>query len=37
MNRLIANTLIYALMVLLTIPAMAQNPDTKPALERGRF
>ena len=32
MNRLIANTLIYALMVLLSIPAMAQNPATKPAL-----
>jgi lysophospholipase L1-like esterase len=33
MNRLIANTLIYALMVLvlLSIPAMAQNPATKPA------
>jgi len=32
MSRLIANTLIYALMVLLSIPAMAQNPDPKPAL-----
>ena len=32
MNRLIANTLIYSLMVLLSIPAMAQNPATKPAL-----
>jgi lysophospholipase L1-like esterase len=32
MNRLIANTLIYALLVLLSIPAMAQNPATKPAL-----
>jgi lysophospholipase L1-like esterase len=32
MNRLIANTLIYALMVPLSIPAMAQNPGTKPAL-----
>jgi lysophospholipase L1-like esterase len=32
MNRLIANTLIYALMVLLSIPAMAQNPGTMPAL-----
>jgi lysophospholipase L1-like esterase len=31
MNRLIANTLIYALMVLLSIPAMVQNPATKPA------
>jgi lysophospholipase L1-like esterase len=31
MNRLIANTLIYALMVLLSIPVMAQNPATKPA------
>ena len=31
MNRLIANTLIYALMVLLSIPAMPQNPATKPA------
>src|SRR6516225_263708 len=32
MNRLIANALICALMVLLSIPAMAQNPATKPAL-----
>ena len=32
MNRLIANTLIYALMVLLSIPAMAQNRATKPML-----
>jgi lysophospholipase L1-like esterase len=32
MNRLIANTLIYVLLVLLSIPAMAQNPATKPAL-----
>jgi len=31
MNRLIANTLIYALTVLLSIPAMAQDPATKPA------
>lgn len=35
MNRLIANTLIYALLVLLSIPAMAQNPATKPALNVG--
>lgn len=32
MNIQIANTLICALMVLLSIPAMVQNPATKPAL-----
>jgi lysophospholipase L1-like esterase len=32
MNRLISNTSIYALMVLLSIPATAQNPATKPAI-----
>jgi len=32
MNRIIANTLIYTLMVLLSVPAMAQNPATKPPL-----
>lgn len=32
MNRLFANTLIYALIVLLSIPAMAQTPGIKPAL-----
>jgi len=32
MNRLIANTLIYAFMAPLSIPAMAQNAATKPAL-----
>ena len=32
MNSQIANTLIYALMVLLSISAMVQNPATKPAL-----
>ena len=32
MNWMIANALICALMVLLSIPAMAQNPATKPAL-----
>ena len=32
MNTIIANTLIYTLMVLLSVPAMAQNPATKPAL-----
>ena len=35
MNRLIANTFIYALIVLLPIPAMAQNPATKPVLNMG--
>lgn len=32
MNRMFANTLIYALIVLLSIPAMAQTPGIKPAL-----
>src|SRR5215469_17245305 len=33
MNRMIANALVYAPMVLLSVPAMAQNPATKPALK----